>query len=50
MITIDGTRREIIGVLPSPKARRLFRKTARVNLMQQRLLGGRGPEAAGKGA
>lgn len=40
----------IIGVLPSPNARRLFRKTVRANLMQQRLLGGRGPEAAGKGA
>lgn len=40
----------IIGVLPSPNARQLFRKTARANLMQQRLLGGRGPEAAGKGA
>lgn len=39
----------IIGVLPSPHARRLFRKTARANLMQQRLLGGRMPEA-GKGA
>lgn len=39
----------IIGVLPSPHARRLFRKTARVNLMQQRLLGGYAPEA-GKGA
>ena len=40
----------IIGVLPSPNARRLFRKTVRANLMQQRLLGGRGPEAVGKGA
>ncbi len=39
----------IIGVLPSPHARRLFRRTARANLMQQRLLGGRMPEA-GKGA
>lgn len=39
----------IIGVLPSPHARRLFGRTARVNLMQQRLLGGYAPEA-GKGA
>jgi polysaccharide biosynthesis transport protein len=29
----------IIGVLPSPNARRLFRKAAKANLMQQRLLG-----------
>lgn len=29
----------IIGVLPSPTARRLFRKAAKANLMQQRLLG-----------
>lgn len=29
----------IIGVLPSPNARRLFGRGAKVNLMQQRLLG-----------
>ena len=29
----------IIGVLPSPHARRLFRKASKANLMQQRLLG-----------
>lgn len=39
----------IIGVLPPRNARRLFGKTARANLMQQRLLGGYAPEA-GKGA
>jgi chain length determinant protein EpsF len=36
----------IIGVLPSPNARRLFRKATTANLMQQRLLG----QAPGKGA
>ena len=36
----------IIGVLPSPSARRLFGKTAKANLMQQRLLG----HAPGKSA
>jgi len=36
----------IIGVLPSPNARRLFRKAVTANLMQQRLLG----HAPGKGA
>lgn len=40
----------IIGVLPSPTARRLFGKTARANLMQQRLLGGGYAPQAGKGA
>jgi chain length determinant protein EpsF len=39
----------IIGVLPPPNARRLFGKTARANLMQQRLLGGYASDA-GKGA
>lgn len=36
----------IIGVLPSPNARRLFGKATAANLMQQRLLG----QAPGKGA
>lgn len=36
----------IIGVLPSPTARRLFGKATTANLMQQRLLG----QAPGKGA
>ncbi len=36
----------ILGVLPSPNARRLFRKATTANLMQQRLLG----HAPGKGA
>lgn len=36
----------IIGVLPSPNARRLFGKATTANLMQQRLLG----QAPGKGA
>ncbi|RTL24198.1 MAG: chain length determinant protein EpsF [Burkholderiales bacterium] len=36
----------IIGVLPSPDARRIFRKATTANLMQQRLLG----QSAGKGA
>lgn len=36
----------IIGVLPSPNARRLFRRAAKANLMQQRLIG----QPSGKGA
>ena len=36
----------IIGVLPSPNARRLFGRAAKANLMQQRLLG----QPPGKGA
>lgn len=36
----------IIGVLPSPTARRLFGRVAKVNLMQQRLLG----QTSGKSA
>ena len=38
----------VIGVLPSPKARRLFGKATKANLMQQRLMGHL--TDAGKGA
>ena len=36
----------IVGILPSPQAKRFFGKAVKANLMQQRLLG----QAAGKGA